>query len=289
MPADSGAPSPQATPAGAPSIEAVLFDFSGVVTTSPWPAMTATAGGDLAFLTGPYHEDTDHPWHRLERGEITLREWLTAVQAAADDAGRTLDMAPLQTLLSDLLVHDDVVEHIAGLRADGYRTALVTNNVREGASAWRAMIPVDDLFDVVVDSSSVGMRKPNPAIFTHTLDLLGGVAPGRAVFLDDVEGNLAGARRAGLHTILVGDPPGPALVELDLLLGRSDGAATSSEQAAPGQAAPGHAAAGGPTTGSERATSGRGDVVTGGATTASEQAPSGPAAPGQAAAGGAGA
>jgi epoxide hydrolase-like predicted phosphatase len=216
------------------AITTVLWDFAGVCVSSPWGALTDAGQGNLELLIGSYHEDTDHPWHRLERGEITLREWLTAVQAAADEAGRTLDLAPLQGLLSDLLVHDDVVAHIAGLRADGYRTALVTNNVREGASAWRAMIPVEDLFDVVVDSSSVGMRKPNPAIFTHTLDLLGGVAPGRAVFLDDVEGNLAGARLAGLHTILVGDPPGPALVALDRLLGRGVGTSTAAEPARPG-------------------------------------------------------
>lgn len=204
-----------------PDIHAVLFDFSGVLTTSPWPTISASAGGDMTFLTGPYHEDTDHPWHRLERGEITIDEWLTAVNAAAEAAGRALDLTPMQTLLTDLAVHDDVVAHIGGLRADGYRTALVTNNVREAEAGWRAMIPVDDLFDVVVDSSSVGMRKPDPAIFTHTLDLLGGVAPTRAVFLDDVESNLVGARLAGLHTILVDDPPAPALLELDVLLGRT--------------------------------------------------------------------
>ncbi|HEX5945049.1 MAG TPA: HAD family phosphatase [Acidimicrobiales bacterium] len=204
-----------------PDIQAVLFDFSGVLTTSPWPTITASAGGDLTFLTGPYHEDTDHPWHRLERGEITIDEWLAAVNAAAEEAGRTLDLTPMQTLLTDLAVHDDVVAHIGGLRADGYRTALVTNNVREAEAGWRAMIPVDDLFDIVVDSSSVGMRKPDPAIFTHTLDLLGGVAPDRAVFLDDVESNLVGARLAGLHTILVDDPPAPAMLELDVLLGRT--------------------------------------------------------------------
>jgi len=208
-----------------PDIHAVLFDFSGVLTTSPWPTISASAGGDMTFLTGPYHEDTDHPWHRLERGEITIDEWLTAVNAAAEEAGRALDLTPMQTLLTDLVVHDDVVAHIGGLRADGYRTALVTNNVREAEAGWRAMIPVDDLFDVVVDSSSVGMRKPDPAIFTHTLDLLGGVAPTRAVFLDDVESNLVGARLAGLHTILVDDPPAPALLELDVLLGRTSPAA----------------------------------------------------------------
>jgi putative hydrolase of the HAD superfamily len=207
------------------SFDAVLFDFSGVLTTSPWPALAASGGGDLELVVGPYHEDTDHPWHRLERGEITLETWLTEVQALAASTGATFDLAPLQRLFGELQVHDDVVAHIVSLRSDGYRTALITNNVAEGSNAWRSLVAVDDLFDVVVDSSSVGMRKPNPAIFTHTLDLLGGIAPQRAVFLDDVEGNLAGARLAGLHTILVDDPPAPALVELDLLLGRAEPAA----------------------------------------------------------------
>ncbi len=205
--------------------EAVLFDFSGVLTSSPWPALSASALGDLELLVGPYHEDTDHPWHRLERGEVTIEEWLTAVQAAAAAAGTELDLAPMQNLLSTLTVHDQVVVYIERLRSDGYRTALVTNNVREGSATWRAMIAVDDLFDVVVDSSAVGMRKPNPAIFEHALAQLGGVAPDRAVFLDDVEGNLAGARAAGLHAILVPDPPDAALVELDSLLGRAAPAA----------------------------------------------------------------
>jgi putative hydrolase of the HAD superfamily len=211
------APAPQ--PAAA--IEAVLFDFTGVLTTSPWPALEASAGGNVERLVGPYHEDTDHPWHRLERGEISLTEFLTAVQAAAEAEGsQPLDLSPLRGLLSELRVHEDVVAYVEGLRAEGYRTALVTNNIREGESAWRAMLAVDDLFDVVVDSSAVGMRKPDPAIFTHTLSLLGDLPADRAVFLDDVDTNLAGARRAGLRTVLVGDPPGPALEELDRLLGR---------------------------------------------------------------------
>jgi epoxide hydrolase-like predicted phosphatase len=201
------------------SFEAVLFDFSGVLTSSPWPALAASGGGDLELIVGPYHEDTDHPWHRLERGEITLEAWFVEVQALAASTGATFDLAPLQRLLGELVVHDDVVDHVAGLRADGYRTALITNNVAEGSNTWRSLVAVDDLFDVVVDSSSVGMRKPDPAIFTHALDLLG-VPATRAVFLDDVEGNLAGARRAGLRTILVGDPPAGALAELDALLGR---------------------------------------------------------------------
>ena len=80
--------SPVTEPSSGPAdIQAVLFDFSGVLTTSPWPALRASADGDLDFLVGPYHEDTDHPWHRLERGEITIEEWLTAIQAAAEESG----------------------------------------------------------------------------------------------------------------------------------------------------------------------------------------------------------
>jgi HAD superfamily hydrolase (TIGR01509 family) len=70
---------------------------------------------------------------------------------------------------------------------------------------------------VIVDSSDVGVRKPNPAIFAIALDRLGGVAPSAAVFLDDAPGNVAGAQAAGLHAILVEDVAG-ALVELDALL-----------------------------------------------------------------------
>lgn len=204
----------------AQAIEAVLFDFSGVLTSSPWAALSASANGNLALLVGPYDQDTDHPWHRLERGEVTMEEWLAAAQGLADEAGVTLELAPLQALATTMTIHDDVVEHIRGLRADGYRTALVTNNVREGADRWRAMLPVDELFDVVVDSSAVGMRKPNPQIYQHTLTLLGGIPAARAVFLDDVESNVVAARGVGLHGIVVPDPPAPALVELDGLLGR---------------------------------------------------------------------
>src|SRR5690606_30510315 len=102
-------------------VQAVLFDLTGVLTTSPWPAITAAAQGDLELLVGPYHQDTDHPWHRLERGEIAIDEWLTAVHTLAEAAGATLDLTPMQSLLSTLAVHDDVVEHIRALRADGYR------------------------------------------------------------------------------------------------------------------------------------------------------------------------
>jgi epoxide hydrolase-like predicted phosphatase len=208
----------QARRAQSETIDAVLFDFSGVLTTSPWANIAATAGGDLELLVGPYHEDGDHPWHRLERGEIDFREWFAEVSELAADAGIELDLAPMAALREALTVHPHVVERVLELRRDGFKTALITNNVREGAAFWRELVPLDDLFDVVIDSSEVGLRKPNPAIYALTLERLGGIEPHRAVFLDDVESNVAGARRAGLHGIVVGEPPDGALEELDRLL-----------------------------------------------------------------------
>lgn len=207
------------------AIEAVLFDWGGVLTKSPFEAFSAM--GDEVGLSrervfelvfGPYHQDTDHAWHRLERGEIALSEWLEQIGPAFDAEGVTFDLSSLASAFAALTVNDEVVAKVRELLAAGYRTALVTNNVREGSSTWRSQLPVDELFEVIVDSSAVGMRKPDPAIYRHALAELGGVAPERAVMLDDAPGNVAGAQRAGLHAILVGPEPAVALAELDVLL-----------------------------------------------------------------------
>jgi epoxide hydrolase-like predicted phosphatase len=202
------------------AISAVLFDLTGVLTTSPWPHLTAAAGGNVELLVGSYHEDGDHPWHKLERGEIGFGEWFQEVTALAEAADVTLDLSPLAALRDEMVVYPHVVERVLELRRDGYKTGLITNNVREGSNMWRSMLPVDDLFEVVIDSSEVGLRKPNPAIFELALEKLGVTDPAHAVFLDDLDSNVVGARNAGLHGILVGDPPDAALDELDALLVR---------------------------------------------------------------------
>ncbi len=199
------------------SITTVLFDFAGVLTSSPWGALTAAGGGNLELMIGPYDEDTDHPWHRVERGELAITDWAEEVTTMATEVGVEIDFSVLAALLGEMTIHSKVVEHVRGLRARGYRLGLITNNVREGSATWRAMVPVDDLFDVVVDSSEVGMRKPNPAIFHHTLELLAVDEPSRAVFLDDFFGNVVAAQRAGLHAIHV-ETPDQALADLDCLI-----------------------------------------------------------------------
>ncbi|HVT77293.1 MAG TPA: HAD family phosphatase [Acidimicrobiales bacterium] len=200
------------------AISAVLFDLTGVLTTSPWPNLTAAAGGNVELLVGAYHEDGDHPWHRLERGEIGFAEWFQEVSALAQAAGVELDLTPMAALREEMVVFPHVVERVLELRRRGYKTALITNNVREGSNMWRSLIPVDELFDVVVDSSAEGVRKPNPAIFELALAKLGVADPGDAVFLDDLESNVDAARALGMRAILVGDPPDAALDELDALL-----------------------------------------------------------------------
>jgi len=202
-------------PAGA--ISTVLFDFAGVLTSSPWGALAEAGGGNLELMIGSYEEDTDHPWHRVERGELAIVDWVTEVTALGAAAGTEIDFSLLQALLSEMTVHTVVVDRIRVLRDDGYRLGLVTNNVREGSATWRAMVPVEELFDAVVDSSEVGMRKPNPAIFHHALDLLGVANPATAVFLDDSPGNVVGAQQAGLHAIHV-ETPHQAIADLDALL-----------------------------------------------------------------------
>jgi epoxide hydrolase-like predicted phosphatase len=199
-------------------IDTVLFDLTGVLTTSPWPHFNAAAGGNIEVLVGAYHEDGDHPWHRLERGEIGFGEWYQEVMAIAKDAGVDLDLTPMAALRDEMVVFPHVVERVLELRRDGYKTGLITNNVREGSKMWRSLMEVDELFEVVIDSSEVGVRKPNPAIFRLALQQLGVDDPAHAVFLDDLDSNVTAARDAGLHAILVDDPPDAAIDELDALL-----------------------------------------------------------------------
>jgi epoxide hydrolase-like predicted phosphatase len=104
-------------------------------------------------------------------------------------------------------------------RERGLRTALLTNNIAEGRDFWQGMLPIDELFDAAIDSSAVGMRKPDPRIYLHTLELLGVVDPTRAVFLDDFPGNIAAAEALGMAGILVTDDPTEALARLDELVG----------------------------------------------------------------------
>jgi len=205
--------------------DAVLFDFGGVFTQSPFEAVRLHGdelGADpelvLFVLFGDYDQDTDHPWHRLERGEIPLHAARAEINELA--SARGLDFDPFGAFAkfgTGGHMADAMVERTRRLRADGVRTAIITNNVREFGDGWRSLIPVDDLFDVVIDSSHAGVRKPDPRIFQLALDALD-VTAAQSVFLDDFPGNVAAAGAIGIHGILVGPDRLAAIAELDELL-----------------------------------------------------------------------
>lgn len=207
------------------TIDAVFWDFGGVFTASPFHAVRpyseslGIAHEELLELVfGPYHLDTDHPWHRLERGEGTLADAMGAAVAAATARGIAFDPRAFFGAMRDDIDRSIVVATVRELRAHGVRHCIITNNAKEFADGWRALVPVDELFDEVVDSSAVGMRKPNPAIYELAMARLDVTDPSRAVFLDDFEPNVTAARALGLHGVVVAHPD-PAMAELRRLAG----------------------------------------------------------------------
>lgn len=207
-------------------VDVVLFDFGGVFTASPFSAVESMArdlGLDVEqfaeLMFGAYHLDTGHPWHQLERGEISFDEAREAIMALGRAAEMPVDPVDLlMRMAGGNLVRDPMVQTLRDIKAAGYPVAIITNNVREFRDGWRALIPVDELIDQVFDSSELGVRKPDPAIYQHALLGMGGIAPQRAVFLDDVEQNVRSARDLGIHGIQVQDDPSAAIRELRELL-----------------------------------------------------------------------
>jgi len=207
-------------------IDAVLFDFGGVFTHSPFDAVEelgeemGTRPGQLRDIVfGPYHEDTDHPWHRLERGEISILDAREEVMSIGRSEGLDVDpFVMLARVTTGRGVRQEFVDCAHGLRERGIRTAMVTNNVREFSEHWQKMIPVETLFDVIVDSSEIGIRKPAHEIYHFALTELGSVAPERAVFLDDYAANVEAAVAVGLHGVLVEPDSATALAALERIL-----------------------------------------------------------------------
>ena len=205
------------------TIDTAIFDLGGVIMRNGNPADFARRfpGLDpavvLSILMGPYHEDTDHPWHRLERGELTLAEVRAANRAAFEAAG-VGPMPPPTDMAFE--VNEEIVELVRDLHAAGFRTGLLTNNARELRDRWWGLLPYDELFDDVVDSHEVGMRKPNPAIYRLALERLGATAD-RTAFLDDIASNVAAALAEGMVGVLVEGDGAAAIAHVRELAGLS--------------------------------------------------------------------
>jgi putative hydrolase of the HAD superfamily len=204
------------------SYRAVIFDLGGVVFPSPFDAfdeyddMNGLEPGTVRALIRRSSETGG--WSQLERGELTMEEFVSVLEAEALDAGFALDASRLMALVgSGLGPRPEMTRAIERIRAHGLRTAALTNN---WADEQRASSPNGiheiALFDVIVESAVVGLRKPDPRIYALVLERLDVVAS-EAVFLDDLGVNLKPARDMGMATIKVVDPA-KALTELGALL-----------------------------------------------------------------------
>jgi putative hydrolase of the HAD superfamily len=210
-------------------IEAVISDFGGVLTTPMLEAFSAVQeridvpieayGAAMAYSV---EHDGEHPLYALERGEISERDFLARLEnGLAGAAGLNVSLHGFGARLMDALrPNHELFDCYRALQRDhGLRFALCTNNVREWESLWRPKLPIDEVFEVVVDSAFVGMRKPEPAIYALTLERLGLPAEACA-FIDDLDVNVAAAREAGMHAILFRDTAS-AVSELEALLDAS--------------------------------------------------------------------
>jgi putative hydrolase of the HAD superfamily len=208
------------------AIRAVISDWGGVLTSpllGSFNRFQDEAGVPLETLGLAMQRVTqrtgENPIFGMERGEISEADFLAAIGAEIEaELGRGVPMeAFAEHFFASLDVNEPMVAWLRHAKDEhGLRLALLTNNVREWEPRWRAMLPVEELFDVVVDSSRVGLRKPDPRIYELTLERLG--LPAEAcLFIDDIEHNIDAARALGLQAVWFRDTE-QAIAELEAQL-----------------------------------------------------------------------
>ena len=202
------------------AIAGVLFDLGGVVMASPLAAIARYERDyglpDQAITGAIRTSGDDGAWARLERGELSLEAFLVPFEADCRTCGIEVSGAGLMRYITGASApRPAMLEAIRRIRARGLRAGALTNNWL--TEARRPPHPVREHFDVFIESSVVGLRKPDPRIYELACRELG-VAPAQAAFLDDIGGNLKPARALGITTIKVSDPM-VALRELSDVLG----------------------------------------------------------------------
>jgi putative hydrolase of the HAD superfamily len=206
------------------AVRAVLFDFGGVISSSPFEAfarLEAERGLPEGFIRRVNATNSDdNAWARLERSEVDVATFgrLWSDEAAA--LGHPLDGGLVLERLAGQ-IRPRMVEAVRACRT-AFKTACLTNNfVRAEAELSGEVAAVYALFDAVVESRVLGVRKPDPRFYQLACDALA-VQPSECVFLDDLGVNLKPARELGMYTIKV-DDPGQALAELERVTGLSFG------------------------------------------------------------------
>jgi putative hydrolase of the HAD superfamily len=189
-------------------IRAVISDFGGVLTSpliESFMAYQDESGvrfEDLGrAMARAAEKHGEHPLFELEKGRITEAEFLAMLEAELDG---DVHLGSLRdTYFAHLQPNEPMIGFMRDLRGRGLRMALLTNNVREWEPHWRAKLPeIDEIFEVVVDSAFVGMRKPDPAIYSLTLERLGdGLRADECVFVDDNEVNVEAAAALGMAAV----------------------------------------------------------------------------------------
>ncbi len=200
-------------------VRAVIFDLGGVVVDSPLHAIRRYERelgipegvvNRVVVETGP-----GGAWSRLERGEVSMPEFQRDFEAELRAVGHTISAAAMMARIAECGPRPAMVEAIRRIRARGLRAGALTNNWAN--ERGEPTHDLSGLFDAFIESSKVGLRKPDPRIYQLACDALG-VSPSEAVFLDDIGRNLKAARALGMRTIKV-DAPAPALAELAEQLG----------------------------------------------------------------------
>ena len=183
-------------------IDAVVFDLGGVVFESPLEVI-AMYEEDHGIATGTINRavvdsGTSGAWARYERGEIAYGEFRVRFMEECAVAGGEVNVDALMAQIEEATVpRPSMLETIAAVRETGRLVAALTNNWTPlGASGFT------DRFDVVVESSVEGVRKPQPRIYELVLERLG-IDATSALFLDDIGANLKPARAMGMATIKV--------------------------------------------------------------------------------------
>lgn len=190
-------------------IEAVISDFGGVLTTPllqsfmAFQDQTGIATETLGEAMGAATEaNGDNPLFEMERGEITEKAFLDLLTDHLEPLlGHRPEMHRFKEIYFEALEpNPPMIELMRELRESGYRMAMLTNNVREWEPWWRPMLPVDEIFETVVDSGFVGCRKPEPQIYEMTLERIG-MPAGACLFVDDILVNCEGAEAAGINAV----------------------------------------------------------------------------------------
>lgn len=210
------------------TITAALFDFGGVILTSPFEAFAdyeRRNGLDDGFIRGLNATNPDdNAWAMMERSEVTIAEFATLFEAEARSAGGELDALEVLAGLRGA-VRPEMVEALRRCK-ERLKTACLTNNFVDptagGDDSSSSIAPdrfaeVWGLFDVIVESSKAGCRKPDPRFYEIACELLD-IEPSEAVFLDDLGINLKPAKAMGMTTIKVTDPA-VAIAELEAVVG----------------------------------------------------------------------